>query len=209
MLEDAFKYYYTATQLKDTLRQGAVQWKVNKDRKESIAEHTFGCLILATALYDELALNINLDRVLSMLAIHELEEVYIGDITPLSKQNKNELKQQAREGVKSMLNGTICKNRIMALTDEFNANTTPEAHFAKAIDKLECVLEFKKYQDLGQVSLKNITEEMLQHKSLKQFVDEGKYDLADIFFIYHMAAYIDYGINEEYWFKHLKPLKIK
>ena len=40
MLDDAFKFYYTATKLKDMLRQGAVQWNVNKPRLESIAEHT-------------------------------------------------------------------------------------------------------------------------------------------------------------------------
>ncbi len=209
MLNDAFKYYYTATTLKDSLREGAVQWQVNKERKESIAEHTFGCLILATALYDELKLTLNLDRVLSMLAIHELEEVCIGDITPLSHQDKNDLKQIARQGVESMLSNTQCKTRIMLLTDEYNANITPEARFAKAIDKLECVLEFKKYQDLGQVSLKNLTEDMLQNKLLKNFVDAGKYDLADIFFIYHMPAYSYLGIDENYWFNNLKPLKIK
>ena len=208
MITDAIKYYYTATPLKDTLREGAVQWQVNKERKESIAEHTFGCLILATALYDELKLNLNLDRVLNMLSIHELEEVCIGDITPLSHQNKNDLKQTARQGVENMLANIKCKNRIMELTDEYNANTTPEAKFAKAIDKLECVLEFKKYQDLGQVSLANLKPEMLQNKKVDALVKAGKYDLADIFFIYHMPAYLPFGIDEEFWFKQLKPLKI-
>lgn len=185
MIIDAIKYYYTATQLKDKLREGAIQWKVTKPRKESIAEHTFGCLILATALYDELKLDLNLDRVLSMLSIHELEEVSIGDITPLSKTKKEEVKNQAHNAVQDMVKNLNCNKRIMELTDEFNARLTPEAKFAKAIDKLECVLEFKKYQEKGWVSLNNVTDEMLQNKTLKEFVDAGCYDLADIFFIYH------------------------
>ena len=45
MLKDAFKFYYKATKLKDMLRQGAVQWDVHKKRLESIAEHTYGCMI--------------------------------------------------------------------------------------------------------------------------------------------------------------------
>ena len=50
MLIDSFKFYYEATKLKDLLRQGAVQWNVSKDRLESIAEHTFGCNVLAISL---------------------------------------------------------------------------------------------------------------------------------------------------------------
>ena len=42
------------------LRQGAVQWNVNRDRLESIAEHTFGCMILAIGLKSELNVNVNL-----------------------------------------------------------------------------------------------------------------------------------------------------
>ena len=83
-----------------------------------------------------------------------------------------------------------------------------KAEFAKAVDKLECVLEFKKYQDNGQVSLDHVTDEMLQNKYLKAYVDEGKYDLADIFFLYHKPAYEKFGLTEEYWFNTLKNLEI-
>lgn len=213
MIIDAIKYYYKATKLKDSLRQGAVQWKVTKPRLESVAEHTFGCLILATAIYDELEdkikQTINLDRVLSMLAIHELEEVTIGDITPLSKTKKENVKLDAEKGVNNMVKNIKSKNRILSLTEEYNQNKTLNSKFAKAIDKLECVLEFKKYQDNGYVSLNNVTEEMLNNKIFKKLVDDGIYDLADIFFIYHQKAYLPFGIDEEFWFKKLKPLKIK
>ena len=89
MLKNAFKFYYKATELKDMLRQGAVQWNVNKERLESIAEHTYGCMILAISRHSELGIDINLGRVLEMLAIHELEELFIGDVTPLDNIDKN------------------------------------------------------------------------------------------------------------------------
>ena len=82
-------------------------------------------------------------------------------------------------------------------------------NLTKAIDKLECVLEFKKYQDLGQVSLSHVTEQMLENKYLKMYVDMGKYDLSDIFFLYHMPAYEKFGINEEYWFNTLKNIGVE
>ena len=49
---------------------------------------------------------------------------------------------------------------------------------------------------------------MLKNKILKAYVYSGKYDLADIFFLYHCPAFKDYGIDEKYWFEHLKPLSV-
>ena len=208
MLEDAFKFYYKATKLKDMLRQGAVQWDIDKNRLESIAEHTYGCMILAIGLQSELDLNIDLGKTLEMITIHELEELFIGDITPLDNIDKKSLKTKARQAVCSLVEKLGRKEKLIELTDDFNNSNSEEAKFAKAVDKLECVLEFKKYQDLGQVSLEHLKPEMLSNKYLKAFVESGKYDLADIFFLYHMSAFKDYGIDEEYWYKHLKPLKL-
>lgn len=209
MIEDALEFYYKATELKDLLRQGAVQWEVDKNRLESIAEHTFGCLVLAISLGSELDIKVNMEKVLEMLAIHELEELYIGDITPLDNIEKRSLKAKARRGVEELVKNLKQGEKLLHITDEFNEQTSSEAKFAKAIDKLECVLEFKKYQDMGQVSLSHLKPEMLKNKKVKEFVDAKIYDLADIFFLYHMPAFKEYGIDEKYWFEKLKPLKIK
>lgn len=206
MLKDAFEFYYKATELKDLLRSGAVQWSVNKDRLESIAEHTYGCMVLAISLQSELELEVDLAKVLEMITIHELEELSIGDITPLDKIDKNSLKAKARESVYNLVKDLNCGERLIGLIDEFEECDTKEAKFAKAIDKLECVLEFKKYQDLGQVDLSHVTDEMLENKYLKAYVDDSKYDLADVFFLFHIKAYRDFGIDEEYWFNKLKHL---
>lgn len=208
MLDNSFKFYYRAVKLKDILRSGALAWRVNKERMESIAEHTFGCMILSIALYSELGLKIDLGKVLEMLAIHELEEIVIGDITPLDKIKKEDLIRQAILAVEDMVKDLTYNKELLKLTDEFNNQTSEEARFARAIDKLECVLEFKKYQDLGQVSVDNVTDEMLENEKLKAFIDTGEYDLADIFFLFHLNAYRSYGIDEEYWFKYLKNIEI-
>ena len=208
MLEDAFLFYYKATKIKDMLRQGAVQWGVKKERLESIAEHIYGCNILAISLVSELDLDIDLGKILEMLTIHELEEIVIGDVTPLDDVEKDLLKDKARAGVHEIVKGLRKSETLTKLTDEYNEQTSKEAKFAKAIDKLECVLEFKKYQDLGQVSLAHLKPEMLKNKELKRYVDSGKYDLADIFFMYHMPYFKNFGIDEKYWYTKLKPLNI-
>lgn len=208
MLDDAIRFYYKATKLKDVLRQGAVMWQVSKDRMESIAEHTWGCMILAIALHSELKLELDLDRVLEMIAIHELEELTIGDITPLDEIEKSSLDATARAAVQDLIKDLNQKEHLISITDEFNARKTEEGRFAHAIDKLENVLEFKKYQDKGMVSVENATPKMLRNKLLKEYIDFGKYDVADIFFLFHLPAYEEYGIDEEYWFNKLKNMDI-
>ena len=208
MLDNCFKFYYKAIKLKDMLRSGAIVWGVERERLESIAEHTFGCMILSIALYSELGLKIDLGKVLEMLAIHELEEIVIGDITPLDKIKKEDLIRQAILAVEDMVKDLKHNKELLKLTDDFNNKNSEEAKFAHAIDKLECVLEFKKYQDLGQVSVDNVTDEMLENEKLKEYIDTGKYDLADIFFLFHIDAYKSFGIDEDYWFNHLKDLSI-
>ena len=189
------------------LRQGAVQWQTNKNRLESIAEHTFGCMILAISLHSELKLSLDLGKTLEMITIHELEELFIGDITPLDNIDKKTLKIRARNEVINLVKNLSQKDTLILLTDEFNEGNSKEAESAKAVDKLECVLEFKKYQDLGQVSLSHLRPEMLKNKYLKAYVDEGKYDLADMFFMFHMPAYKSFGINEKFWQEKLKRIK--
>ena len=49
----------------------------------------------------------------------------------------------------------------------------------------------------------------VENKYLKMYVDMGKYDLSDIFFLYHMPAYEKFGINEEYWFNTLKNIGVE
>lgn len=209
MLDKSFEFYYHAIKLKDMLRSGPLVWRVNKDRIESIAEHTFGCMILAISLYSQLKLDLDLGKVLEMLAIHELEELAIGDITPLDKIKKEDLIDKARKSVEELVENLEYKEELLRLTDEFNYSKSEEAKFAKAIDKLECVLEFKRYHDNGQVSVDHVTDDMLENEKLKGYIDTGMYDIADIFFLFHLNAYEQYGINEEYWFKYLKDLRVE
>lgn len=208
MIDNAIKFYYKATKLKDALRQGAIIWGVSKPRLESVAEHTWGCMILAIALHSELDLNIDLAKVLEMLTIHELEELAIGDITPLDETPKSSMVQKARESVVELVKDLRASDMLIDWTDEFNYTESIEGRFAHAIDKLECVLEFKKYQDMGYVSVDNVTESMLKNKLLREYIEDGSYDLADIFFLFHSPAYEEFGIDEEYWFKRLKHINI-
>lgn len=207
MIENAIEFYYKTSVLKDTLRSGPVQWRVEREIKETIASHIYGTLMLAIGLYSEIKPNLNFSKVLLMLAVHETEEVLIGDITPLDKLKKSQISKISEEAVEKIFSILADGQKYVDIIKEYNEHKTMESHFAKACDKLECVLEFKKYCDAGQTSLEKVTAEMLNHPLLKKFYDEGKYSLDDIFYIYHMKAFEDLGFTEKLWFDHIKKMK--
>ena len=77
----ADKFYVLCTRLKKLIRTGWKDWNVKRERVESVAEHIYGVQMLALAMYSEYQYDIDIEKVLYMLAVHELEETIIGDLT--------------------------------------------------------------------------------------------------------------------------------
>jgi putative hydrolase of HD superfamily len=144
--ERVIKYYVLCNKLKNTIRTGWKDWHVNKDRIESVAEHIYGVQMLAIAMKSEYKYDIDLEKVILMLAIHELGEIIIGDLTPfqITKDNKIKIEHEAVHNIlKDLLDGEIIENLFL----EFDERKTPEAKFAYQCDKLECDLQAKLYKD--------------------------------------------------------------
>ena len=81
--QNVINYYALCNKLKDVVRTGWLNWKVQRNRVESIAEHIFGVQMLAIAMKSEYQYEIDIMKVIFMLAIHELGETIIGDLTQL------------------------------------------------------------------------------------------------------------------------------
>lgn len=64
-IESSMHFYLLATKLKELIRMGwdDTHWNI-KGRRERVAEHVYGCLILAISLDSNFDLNLNLDKVL-------------------------------------------------------------------------------------------------------------------------------------------------
>lgn len=91
--EKIISYYLVCNRLKDLIRSGWKNWKVKRNRIESVAEHIFGVQMLAIAMNSEYNYDIDIMKVIYMLAIHELGETIIGDITQfeLNKEEKEKI----------------------------------------------------------------------------------------------------------------------
>ena len=152
--QNVIEYYVLCNKLKYVIRTGWKDWKVKKDRLESVAEHIYGVQMLALAIYSEYQYDIDIMKVIMMLAIHELEEIKIGDLTHF-QISKEEKKIIGHKAVEEVLGSLKIKDQIKQLIEEFDERTTPEARFAHYCDKLECDLQCKLYDEEGFVDLNN------------------------------------------------------
>ena len=155
--ENVIKYYVLCNKLKNVIRTGWKDWKVKRERIESVAEHVFGVQMLAIAMKSQYEYDIDISKVIMMLAVHELEEIYIGDLTQfqISKEEKEKIGHEAVEKILSCL---IDREQIASLVYEFDDRKTDEAIFAYYCDKLECDLQCKLYDEEKCVDLTNQEE---------------------------------------------------
>ncbi len=147
-------YYVLCNRLKNVIRTGWVDWHVNKERIESVAEHIYGVEMLAIAMYQTYKYDIDFEKVMYMIAIHELGEVFVGDLTEfeISKEEKTKKEHKA---VHNMLKDLLDGETVEKLFLEFDERKTPEAYFAYQCDKLECDLQCKLYDEEHCVDLEH------------------------------------------------------
>lgn len=102
----------------------------NKLIRESLLEHVGTLPILATYLHWCIEQNINLWRVLSMLAIHDIWEIVVWDEICFLKNDWNKKFLEQEEALK------LLSPKHHNLYKEFKESITKEAKFAKSIDKI-------------------------------------------------------------------------
>ena len=171
--ENVINYYVICNKLKNIIRTGWKDWNVKKERLESVAEHIFGTQMLAIAMKSEYQYDIDIMKVIFMLAIHELGETIIGDLTQfqISKDEKIKIEHDA---VKEILSNLLEKKQIEELFLEFDSHKTKEAMFAYQCDKLECDLQSKLYDEEGCVDLNHQeNNKTMDNKLVKQLLQEG------------------------------------
>ncbi len=155
--ENVIKFYVLCNRLKDLIRTGWLDWHVKRDRLESVAEHIYSTQMLAIAIHSEYNYSdIDLGKVIFLLAIHELGEIIIGDLTQF-QISKEEKKKIEHEAVHKLLKNLISCENLEKLFIEFEEQKSKEAFFAYQCDKLECDLQSCLYDEEDCVDITNQT----------------------------------------------------
>ena len=171
--ENVVNFYILCNRLKNIIRTGWINWNVNKERLESVAEHIYSTQMLALAMKSEYEYDIDIMKVIYMLAIHELGETVIGDLTLFQISNEDKEKIE-HEAVSKILGGLLDGDYIKELFFEFDSHNTKESLFAYQCDKLECDLQSKIYDLEGYVDLNNQDDNtIMESKDVKELLENG------------------------------------
>jgi len=120
--------------LKSVIRQNGLH---DDSRAENTAEHSWHAALSALLLVPYANFPVNIDKVIQMLLIHDLIEIEAGD-TFVYDDEALVLQEHAEEEAAQLVFGRLPADQgkaLRALWEEFETRQTPEAKFAKAVDR--------------------------------------------------------------------------
>lgn len=132
-----------ADRLKQVLRATPVS---DGSRRENSGEHSWHLALYALVLADQAAPGVDVNRVIRMLLIHDLVEIDVGDV-PIHSANGAAhgsadvaaAEARAADRIFGLLPDDLAGD-LRALWNEFEAAETPDAIFAKSLDRVQPVL---------------------------------------------------------------------
>ncbi len=112
------------------------------DRFENPAEHSWQLALLATSLVPFADGEIDINRVVSMLLVHDVGEIDTGDTSAFVEEGLADRKAGERAAVTRIfgLLPAAQRDHLMSLWEEFEDGQTPESRFAHAVDRAMPVL---------------------------------------------------------------------
>jgi putative hydrolase of HD superfamily len=142
-LDQQFAFLNEADRLKQVLRATTL---VDGSRHENSGEHSWHLALYAMVLADHAPPDVSIDRVIRMLILHDLVEIDVGDV-PIHSANgqahASAATQAAEQRAADRIFGLLPPDlgpRFRALWDEFEAAETPDAIFAKSLDRVQPVM---------------------------------------------------------------------
>lgn len=109
------------------------------ERLENDAEHAWHMAVMALLLSDYSNEKVDVLKVVSILLVHDLVEVYAGDTFAYDEEGKKSQRQRelaAADRLFSQLPDDLCR-RMRGLWDEFEEWETPESRFAHTLDNFQ------------------------------------------------------------------------
>ncbi|MEV8468927.1 HD domain-containing protein [Fluviibacterium sp. DFM31] len=108
-------------------------------RRENSGEHSWHLAMFALILADQAAPEVSIDRVIRMLLIHDIVEIDAGDF-PIHEAHDEAAKEAAESAAAERLFGLLPADQgtgLRSLWEEFEAGDSPDARFARALDRCQ------------------------------------------------------------------------
>jgi putative hydrolase of HD superfamily len=142
-LQAQFAFLNEADRLKQILRATTL---VDGSRPENSGEHSWHLALYALVLADQAGPGVDINRVIRMLLIHDLVEIDVGDV-PIHSANGQAHGSEATLAAEAKAADRIfgllpsdLRDSLRTLWEEFETAETPDARFAKALDRVQPVM---------------------------------------------------------------------
>lgn len=135
-LDAQIAFLSEADKLKSVLRASRLH---DGSRFENSAEHSWHVMLYTFVLADQAGPDVRIDRVLKMLLLHDIVEIDAGD-NPIHGQVDHAAIEAQEQAAADRLFGLLPDDQhqeFRALWDEFEAASSPDAVFAKSIDRIQ------------------------------------------------------------------------
>jgi putative hydrolase of HD superfamily len=138
-LKRQLRFLLEVDKLKTVFRRNLIS---DGSRTENDAEHSWYFAVAALVLNETASAEIDLARVLRMALIHDIVEIDAGDTfiyDEAAKQGQAEREERAARRIFGLLPEDQAAE-LVALWHEFEERRTPEARYARAIDRVAAVI---------------------------------------------------------------------
>jgi len=138
-MRQRFEFIIEIDKLKSVVRRTVL---IDRTRQENDAEHTWEMATMAIVLQEYAEPGTDLLATIRMLLIHDLVEIDAGDTyvyDQLGTSDQADRERAAARRVFGLLPEPLATDLYQAW-EEFEARVTPEARFARAIDRLQPLL---------------------------------------------------------------------
>lgn len=115
----------------------------NSDKNENDAEHSWHLAMMTIVLAEHSNEPIDVLKVIKMVLIHDVVEIDAGDIF-IYDENKSHSNTEEERAAANRIFGLLPKRQsdeLISIWEEFEAGETKEAKFARAMDRLEPLLQ--------------------------------------------------------------------
>lgn len=109
---------------------------------ESVAQHTWRLTLMAM-LFAEAYPSVDFARLVKICIVHDLGEAIRGDVPAVEQEPDDGRAERERADLRRLVAPLPDRlaDEIVALWEEYEGAATPEARLAKALDKLETILQ--------------------------------------------------------------------
>ena len=167
--------FFEFAQLKNLYRQGWLDKGVSELDCETVADHSFGVALLGYIIAEEYRQDLDSQKVMRLGLLHDLGEIYAGDITPREDINPKDRFMKEYNAVQKVFSHLPNPEKYINFWLEVEREETPEAKFVKQVDRLEMALQANLYERMNYSNLDEFflyVQKRITSNELKSILDD-------------------------------------